>query len=40
MIYVQKSINHRQGKPSLTYRASAIFCLGGENACGLRLARG
>jgi hypothetical protein len=40
MIYVQKSINHRQGKHSLTHRAPAMFCLGGENAYDLLLARG
>jgi len=40
MIYVQKSINSRQGKPSLTHRDLAMFCLGGENAYDLLLARG
>ncbi|WP_283106793.1 hypothetical protein [Serratia silvae] len=40
MIYVQKSINHRQGKLSLTHRDPTMLCLGGENAYSLLLARG
>ncbi|MGL5386919.1 MAG: hypothetical protein ACRDCA_13875 [Serratia sp. (in: enterobacteria)] len=40
MISIEKSINHHQGKRTLTHRDPAMFCLGGENAYDLLLARG
>ncbi|HGM5488697.1 TPA: hypothetical protein ACKP1B_000275 [Serratia fonticola] len=40
MIYLEISINQRQGKRTLTHRDPVMCCLGGENAYDLLLARG